>query len=172
MSNNLLITIGIVILCVLSFGWGYSCSSSNNKVSIDEIELSNVERDTVTKIDTIYVDRPIPKYITKTKEVIDTVYTYINNTDTIEIPLQLPIVEKEYENDLYYARIKGVEYASFPSLESIKIYQPNTTITETIKVREKANKPHFGGSLGIGFGYGLMNKKPDVFLGGTIGLTF
>lgn len=138
---------------------------------LDEIEqeISNpiIQRDTVTRVDTIYKD-PIPKYVTKTNERVDTIIEYRTETDTLFIPLQLPIISKEYSDETYKALVKGVEFGSYPALESLEIYQPVTTISETKTI---VRKPKFGFNLqgGVGVGYNPWSNKIEPMIGVTIG---
>lgn len=170
-NTKYLIPIGILILCILTFGFGYYVGYHNSKDKFEEeynTALNNVKRDTITSTDTIYVDRPVPKFITKIKEVADTVIEHVTDTDTLYIPLQLPIVEKEYENKDYYARIKGVEFGSYPALESLQIYQTTNTITEE-KTIVKRKKWGFSVVGGLGYGYNPVSKKIEPNVGITIG---
>lgn len=136
-------------------------------------ELSNpiIERDTITRIDTITIEKPIPKYITRTNERVDTIIQYQTETDTLFIPLQFPIVSKEYSDDRYKALVKGVEFGSYPLLESLEIYQPTTTITETKTI---VRKPKWGWSinLGAGYGYNPLTRRFEPNIGINLGYGF
>lgn len=160
-----------LLLIIFSFGFGFymGWTEQKNKLEAEyNIALTNVKTDTITSIDTIYVDRPIPKYVTKLKEVADTIVEYVTDTDTIYVPFNLPIIEKEYENKDYYARIKGVEFGSYPSLESLQIYQTTNTIIEEKTI---VKKPKFGWQLtgGLGYGYNPISRKFEPQVGITIG---
>ena len=120
-----------------------------------------IERDTVWKdsiireplpaetIDigkTVYIKVPVPKYLPG-----DTIH------DSIEVPI--PIIQKRYEDSLYTAWVSGYR----PNLDSIRLYLPEvqTTITKTIV------KPSPLITFGIqaGGGYGVINRKPDIYVG-------
>lgn len=127
------------------------------------------EESTVVKHDTVWKDTTI--YQPQAAETINTgrvVYVRIPTAkpsdavrdtvhDSIEVPV--PIVQKRYEDSLYTAWVSGF----MPSLDSIRLHLPEvqTTITKTIV------KPSSLVTVGIqaGGGYGIFNKKPDVYVG-------
>ena len=95
---------------------------------------------------TVYIKVPVPKYLPG-----DTIH------DSIEVPV--PIYQKRYEDSLYTAWVSGYR----PNLDSIRLYLPEvqTTITKTIV------KPSPLITFGIqaGGGYGIINRKPDIYVG-------
>ncbi len=131
--------------------------NNRNKGIITEVKYSTdtlIVRDTVTNI------KPIPKYI--------------NNTDTIFIPIQdgdsigLEREEKTYSDDsTYNVVISGFK----PQIEEITVYPRKIYITNE-KTLEIERKRHFNYGLGLGVGMGLINKKPDIYVGFNIGYTF
>ena len=139
-----------------------------DQMKLDMYENLTTERDTVTVHDTITINKPVPKYITRTKEKIDTVYTYITNTDTVEIPISLPLIEKEYSTSDYKAVVKGAEIGSYPSLESIQIFKEDKYITET-KVLLERKKWGWNATLGVGAGWNPNTKKFEPTIGVIIG---
>ena len=120
-----------------------------------------IERDTVWKdsiireplpaetIDigkTVYIKVPVPKYLPG-----DTVH------DSIEV--QVPIMQKRYEDSLYTAWVSGYE----PALDSIDLRLP--TITETVTKTVVKPSPLITFGVQVGGGYGVFNRKPDVYVG-------
>ena len=108
------------------------------------VSKNNVAKEyKVTKKDTVYLPSP----------TLD---------DTIDVIL--PLEEKVYEDSTFRAVISGFK----PSLKELTIYPTTTTITEKklIRTQEKGFKLR----PSIGIGYGLTNRKPDLFLG--ISLTY
>ena len=120
-----------------------------------------IERDTVWKdsiireplpaetIDigkTVYIKVPVPKYLPG-----DTIH------DSIEVPV--PIYQKRYEDSLYTAWVSGYR----PNLDSIRLYLPEvqTTVTKTIVTPS----PLITFGIQAGGGYGLINRKPDIYVG-------
>ena len=63
---------------------------------------------------------------------------------------------------------------SFPKLDSIKFAlrgfytKDREVITKTITTQQKPKKLHFGPSVGAG--YGITNKKPDIYVGVSLTL--
>lgn len=160
-----------LLLIIFSFGFGFymGWTEQKNKLEAEyNVALSNVKVDTITNIDTIYIDKPIPKYITKTNEHLDTIVKILYNTDTIYTPISLPLVEKVYENKDYKAVVKGVDTPPYPALESMQIFQTTNTI-----VQEKTivKKPKFGWQLtgGLGYGFNPISRKFEPQVGITIG---
>ena len=120
-----------------------------------------IERDTVWKdsiireplpaetIDigkTVYIKVPVPKYLPG-----DTIH------DSIEVPV--PIYQKRYEDSLYTAWVSGYR----PNLDSIRLYLPEvqTTVTKTIVTPS----PLITFGIQAGGGYGIINRKPDIYVG-------
>ena len=78
-----------------------------------------------------------------TNELHDTIYNTIVERDSIYV--DLPITQKVYRDTAYTAWVSGFN----PQLDSISLYRPITTITNTITPRPK----RFG--LGVQVGYGV-----------------
>lgn len=70
----------------------------------------------------------------------------------------VPRTQKRYEDSTYTAWVSGYE----PRLDSIEVYQKTVVVTKTQTVT-KRNRFNVG--LTGGFGYGLINRKPDVWVG-------
>lgn len=77
--------------------------------------------------------------------------------DSIDVPI--PIVQKRYEDSLYTAWVSGFE----PKLDSIRLYTPEIQTTVTKTVYEPTPLLTLG--LQVGGGYGLINRKPDIYVG-------
>ena len=131
--------------------------------------IHHPEESTVVKHDTVWKDTTI--YQPQAAETINTgrvVYVRIPTAkpsdavrdtihDSIEVPV--PIVQKRYEDSLYTAWVSGFE----PTLDSIRLHlsEVQTTITKTIV--KKSSLVTVG--IQAGGGYGIFNKKPDVYVG-------
>ena len=123
-----------------------------------------IEYKTVTKYDTTYVHTF--DTITVSKEnivykntiVLDTVYL----RDTIKL-----IEQKIYEDSLSTIYFHGID----SDIDSIEYRIPTDTvkftIDNTVYVQEKDNfwKNRFVVTAGVYAGYGLITKKPDVYVG-------
>lgn len=85
----------------------------------------------------------------------------IGSNDTVWTTV--PRTQKRYEDSTYTAWVSGYE----PRLDSIEVYRQTVfmTKTETATSRKRL-------SLGLtgGFGYGVITRKPDVWLG--VGVTW
>ena len=75
------------------------------------------------------------------------------------VAVEVPITQKKYETDQYRAYVSGFE----PNLDSIFVNQK--TIHETVTVRTQAKEPRIGVGLTVAPGYGVINRKADVFVG-------
>ena len=124
-------------------------------------ESTVIKHDTVWKDTTIY--EPQPAETVQTGRVVYIKVPVPGERDTItvhdSIEVQVPIVQKRYDDSLYTAWVSGFE----PNLDSIRLYQPEiiTTVTKTIV------KPSPRLMLGpsVGAGYGLYHKTLDVYVG-------
>ena len=122
-----------------------------------------IERDTVWK-DSI-IREPLPAETINTGRVVylripvpgkrDTLRDTIR--DSIDIPV--PIYQKRYEDSLYTAWVSGFE----PKLDSINLHLP--TITETITKTIVKPSPLITFGIQAGGGYGIINRKPDIYVG-------
>jgi len=77
--------------------------------------------------------------------------------DSIEVPI--PIMQKRYEDSLYTAWVSGYE----PALDSIDLRLP--TITETVTKTVVKPSPLITFGVQVGGGYGVFNRKPDIYVG-------
>lgn len=149
MNKNLIIAV-LSLLLVLSFAFQYlyhpNQYSRENSLKTDTV--------TITKIDTIMIVKPVVQFRYLTKVITDTLY----NTDSVLVPVQIPIETKVYLDYTYKAVVSGY----LVNLDTIQVYPIHTytTITNTITKQKRLN-------IGIqaGFGYGCFNKKPDVYVG-------
>lgn len=144
--------------------------------SLDTTTLTIVEKDTVFETKT-YTDS-IPKYITRWRTKVDTLY---KQDDSLQHVVELK--GKTYTNTitdnsdtiLYQVHISGydLDTQGYPRLDSINLNlrhffsQTNTTNTKVVKVPQERSKWRLSPSIGIG--YGLVNNQSDVFLGLTLG---
>lgn len=138
---------------------------------IIEVEKPIVRTETkvITKTDTIYRTITKPKYITQT----------IIRTDTIKADTAVNYVQREYytniNTDTITGQIKAVVSGFNPSLDTLQynLHIPTRTITNTIEIQTtKYKQKHWNFTVGVGAGYGLINRKADVFVGGIIGYSF
>lgn len=105
----------------------------------------SVVRDTVTLHDTIPEYLPAPKDSARIKWVTrwlpakhDTIDHFVEVSNMVHdtVAVQVPITSKHYGNENYDAWVSGFE----PSLDSIKVYQKETLITEIRTISKPPNK--------------------------------
>ena len=120
-----------------------------------------IERDTVWK-DSV-IREPLPAETITTGRVVylripvpgprDTITLH----DSIDVPV--PIYQKRYDDSLYTAWVSGYE----PNLDSINLRLP--TITETVTKTIVKPSPLITVGIQAGAGYGVINRKPDIYVG-------
>ena len=155
----------LLSLAALVLSWGYFIGKGFDR------STGEVRSDTVTFVDTIPFIHPVPKdsfvvkYITRyfpLKEVLDSikapdVQIAKNKRYGDSAEVVIPITSKKYEDSLYTAYVSGYN----ANLDSIKVYNKTIIITKTITEKTK----RFNVGIVGGVGYGMFNKKPDLFIG-------
>lgn len=115
-----------------------------------------VERDTIVQYDTIphYLPSPkdsaLVKFVTVKFPVERPIYVSHPPNDSVRIDTieaEVPVTQKFYASNEYQAWVSGY----LPSLDSIKVFQKTSTITETITITQFAKQKHWG--LGVTGGY-------------------
>ena len=123
-----------------------------------------IEYETVTKYDTTYVHTIDTVTVTKS----DIVYKNTIVLDTIYLRDTIKLIEKKiYQDTFSTIFFHGIDC----ELDSIEYRIPTDTvkftIDNTVYVQEKDNfwKNRFVVTAGIYAGYGLITKKPDIYVG-------
>lgn len=147
MNKNLVIAV-LSLLLALSLVFQYLHHSNRNGVE-NSLKTDTI---TITKIDTVIVVKPAVQYRYITQVITDTLY----NTDSIKVPVQIPIESKTYQDSTYRAVVSGYR----ASLDTIQVY-PIHTITTITNIKQK----RFNIGIQAGVGYGCFNKKPDIYWG-------
>lgn len=149
MNKNLVIAV-LSLLLALSVIFQYLYHSNRNSTG-NSLKTDTV---TITKIDTVTVTKPVIQYKYITKVITDTLY----NTDSIKVPVHIPIERAIFQDSTYRAVVSGYR----ASLDTIQVYPIHTytTITNTI-IKQK----RFNIGIQAGVGYGICTKKPDVYVG-------
>jgi hypothetical protein len=132
-----------------------------------EVVRTEIDRDTIVVRDTIreYYPQEVEKVVVRTERV--EVPIIVRDTIREVIEVEIPIEEREYKSEEYYAIIGGHN----PYLKSIEVY-PRTQIvnaTETITKRKR-----WGVSLGVQAGYGItpVGSQPYAGVGVSFGYNF
>lgn len=149
MNKNLVIAV-LSLLLALSITFQYLYHSNRNSVE-NSLKTDTV---TITKIDTVTVIKPVVQYRYITKVITDTLY----NTDSVLVPVRIPIESKTYQDSTYRAVVSGYR----ASLDTIQVY-PIHTYTTITNIITKQKRFNIGVQAGVG--YGCFNKKPDVYWG-------
>ena len=128
--------------------------TSKDKIIEKEIVEYVERKDTVVSIkkeyDTVYVNKP--EYITKV--INDTIYI-------LDKPNEYRFNNSDY--DLYVNAVKLNNYKlDIHAKDTITLYE-----TKYIEKTVKENKK-FQHGISVGLGYGVINKKPDLFLGYSV----
>ena len=170
--KNVLIWIVIPLLAGVFYGMVFalafgSCDGEppmKTVVTTDTLVFRDTIHDSVPKL----VYQNVVRYVKETPiSLHDTVYMSKNEenvylTDSGEIVV--PITRKVYTDDsTYRAVISGYK----ASLDEIETYRERRVITNTV-THYKVRRWNVGVTGGIG--YGLMTRKPDVFVG--VGVTY
>lgn len=123
-----------------------------NHKDIAKINTVETRQDTVVIRDTVKIDKPIPIYI---KSEPDTLYI-----PSIDSTVVMNKETKLYKDSLYEVQVSGIR----PNLDYINVYPKTTYITKE-KVSYVEKKRRFTHGIQVGVGWGLVNRKPDVFVG-------
>lgn len=131
--------------------------------SVDVTEI--VRTDTITKVDTLIIEKPIPDTVYIKEIITDTVYS----TDSVLVEVQLPVETKIYTDDsTYEASISGYK----AELDYFKVFPVTTTIYNEKTLEIERKQPLLTHNIQLGVGYGVINKKPDLYVGYGISINF
>lgn len=147
---NLLIIFIIVLICL-------KCYHSNNR------KEESIRTDTITiiKRDTITIIKPQPIVEYRDRIIKDTLY----NTDSVPVLVDIPIETKVYQDSNYRAVVSGYK----ASLDTISILNKNQ-IQYINKITYKTKKWNI--SPAVGLGYGILNRKIDMYVGFSLNYNF
>lgn len=174
----------LMLICFVS-GALWQCSRTP-ETPVETKTETVTKTDTVTqwRERTITVNRPIPVAKTITRVERDTLLTtqILHDTDTVYTPVtvDIPISSTKYAGEKTLSDSTRVEYEATvsgykPALDSLqfKVQYPERQInTSTVTVTTETRKKHFGIAPSLGVGWGLVNKKMDVFVGLSIFYSF
>lgn len=153
-----------IILCSIIFGiFGYFVGNKPQKIE---------KTDTVTVTDTFWKDTTIvekefvPKEVIKKK--VDTFYLK-DGRDTLLLT-ESKRYGKRLISDKDTADLTVYVSGINTSLDSLKMRLRTHTVTNTIEItkyieKKRKFKDRFHFAPNVSFGYGLFNKKPDLYVG-------
>lgn len=148
----------IFVVCVVgAFFFGRASVKDTTIVS------TKIERDTIIVRDTIveYYPQEVVRTVVRTERVEVPVVRCDTIREVVEV--ELPIEEREYKSEEYYAIIGGYN----PYLKSIEVY-PTTRYINTTEAITKRKR--WGVSLGVQGGYGITPHGMQPYAG--VGISF
>ena len=164
--SDIYMLIGVSVICIL-------LSMTMGKCSKTEIQ-TKVETDTVfqERIDTIHLTHTVTRYRPQPTRT-DTIF--ITDAQTQEVAQH---IKKTYEVDSLHIDTTCIPPASVNyhllvrtdnnDVDSIalrfNVDYPRITQTQTI-TKTITKKKHWGYGVQTGFGYGIYNRKPDLYIG-------
>ena len=158
--KKLIYILSILLIISLSLNIYYYNKGCNSGYNLEKEYVTVQKRDTIVEYkystDTIYN--------TKT----NTEYKYLTINDTIYIENKPEIYNDSTEN--YDITINAVKLNSY----QLNIHHTDTiTYTnEIIKNVYIKKKQHFNHGITLGVGYGVWNKRPDLFIGYSVMYSF
>ena len=164
--SDIYIMIGVSVICIL-------LSMVMGKCSKTEIQ-TKVETDTVfqERIDTIHLTHTVTRYRPQPTRT-DTIF--ITDAQTQEVAQH---IKKTYEVDSlhidttcippasvnYHLLVRTDNYDVDSIALRFNVDYPKITQTQTI-TKTVTRKKHWNYGIQTGFGYGVYNRKPDIYIG-------
>ena len=164
--SDIYIMIGVSVICIL-------LSMVMGKCSRTEIQ-TKVETDTVfqERIDTIHLTHTVTRYRPQPTRT-DTIF--ITDAQTQEVAQH---IKKTYEVDSlhidttcippasvnYHLLVRTDNYDVDSIALRFNVDYPKITQTQTI-TKTVTRKKHWNYGIQTGFGYGIYNRKPDLYIG-------
>lgn len=135
-----LIALAVILFLAVFFAWKIGRNRGYHKGFTAGVE--SVKADTVTRVDTHYVDRPVP--VVEYRDTGRLVYVQVTDTTNIHDTtfIVLPTTVRQYADSTYRLQISGVQ----PRLDWIETYArteivnhyfpqlPSVTVTPAVKV--------------------------------------
>ena len=133
----------ILIIALLAGAFAAGLLAGRGRNTPDIVEV----RDTVTFHDTLFIDRPVPVYVTQIRTdtvclaLVDSSHTTLTRDSAT---VAVPITRKVYEDSTYRAVISGYK----PNLDSLWVYNTirEITVTRTVKTPPR----HWGFAITAG----------------------
>ena len=164
--SDIYMLIGVSVICIL-------LSMLMGKCSKTEIQ-TKVETDTVFQehIDTIHITHTVTRYRPQPTRT-DTIF--VTDTQTQEVAQH---IKKTYEVDSlhidttcippasvnYHLLVRTDNYDVDSIALRFNVNYPKITQTQTI-TKTVTRKKHWNYGIQTGFGYGVYNRKPDLYIG-------
>ena len=164
--SDIYMLIGVSVICIL-------LSIMVGKCSRTEIK-TKVETDTVfqERIDTIHITHTVTKYKPQPTRT-DTIF--VTDTQTQEVAqhikktyevdsLQIDTTSKPHGMVSYHLLVRTDNYDVDSIALRFNVDYPKIIQTQTI-TKTVTRKKHWNYGIQTGFGYGVYNRKPDLYIG-------
>lgn len=170
----------LILLVMLTIGMWLGALIMKHQTDKEQ-ERVTIRCDTIVRIDSIYIDKPVVKdsivtrYVTRYLPIMKTeadtsatlakeVVSHSNggmgyNQDSVNVIL--PIEQRTYASDQYTAWVSGYE----ARLDSIALYQKEVVVEKEIYLDKKRRR---WGCV-VGAGVGANNKGVQPYVGITVG---
>lgn len=165
-KNNTLLYVALFFMVLYIGGYWFHKTHNINELITKTDTIYSTRIDTIYNTDTFTLIKPKPVYITHVKT--DTLYTEKGDT------VQLTTENKTY-NDTICAQNDTAIITSYISGINAKLDSLNlrlnrreiikTNTIEVIKYIKDDKTQRFNISPQLGVGYGITNKKPDIYAG-------
>ena len=164
--SDIYMLIGVSVICIL-------LSMTMGKCSRTEIQ-TKVETDTVfqERIDTIHLTHTVTRYrpqptrtdtIFVTDTQIQEVAQHIKKTYEVD-SLQIDTTSKPHGMVSYHLLVRTDNYDVDSIALRFNVDYPKIIQTQTI-TKTVTKKKHWNYGIQTGFGYGIYNRKPDLYIG-------
>lgn len=164
--SDIYILIGVSVICIL-------LSMTMGKCSKTEIQ-TKVETDTVfqERIDTMHITHTVTRYRpqpTRTDTIFVTdaqtqeVAQHIKKTYEVD-SLQIDTTSKPHGMVSYHLLVRTDNYDVDSIALRFNVDYPKITQTQTI-TKTVTKKKHWNYGIQTGIGYGIYNRKPDLYIG-------
>ena len=163
--SDIYMLIGVSVICIL-------LSMTMGKCSRTEIQ-TKVETDTVfqERIDTIHITHTVTRY--RPQPRTDTIF--ITDTQTQEVAqhikktyevdsLQIDTTSKPHGSVSYHLLVRTDNYDVDSIALRFNVDYPKIIQTQTI-TKTITKKKHWNYGIQTGIGYGIYNRKPDLYIG-------
>lgn len=171
-KSNLLLAVILLVMAVISFSLVKNC----NRPRFNGIEKSDTiiktKTDTLWKDTTIIEKEFVPRIIVKTKT--DTLFKA--NGDTVKLITESKRFDKSIVSGKDTADVQVYTSGINTSLDSLKMRfkTHKEIVTNTVEItkyveKKKTFKDRIKVIPNVGVGYGLINNKPDIYIGVGIG---
>lgn len=134
------------------------------KTQIKPLERIKVSEGITTPSDTLNT--------TWAKTVDNSLYSYTyEGEDTTNENIKINYKIKATGRDVTLDTLQlTANYAQINNNELIKINNTTDTYKSHNATMQTKKQSRFNFSIGVGAGWGIINKKPDIFVGGTLGI--